>query len=1386
LGGTNPTSCTIIVAYTPPSGVDTSPTAALTVSYASATTPTTQLAQLNLGELNPTGGTVAAGGGTTVEVELNAVATSLALNDGSIVPMWGYQCGANSLACTRLNPAVSGASPIKPWSPIVITAMAGQNLAIDLTNSLSFTAGTGTNTLPTSLVIVGQLGGGLGTGATSTPAPDHTNAQTLTWPIADPTVKGSPPLQGTRVQSFATEVAAGTTTRLVWNNLKAGTYLIESGTHPSIQGAMGLYGILVVTTPPAGNAPGIAYGTGATAVNYNAEVPLLLSEIDPVQNTAVQTAVTTAGFSETAAFNLRDNVASVGITPCTPPTPCSNEGSGYVAGDVVNLVGGGGIGATAQVATVDTTGAILTINVTNPGSGYYSSPLATAVSTTGTGANLQAYLSLSANTLSACSGGAAACYPPAVNYTPLYYLINGVAFDKTNATGSLFPALAATNPVSGNLLVRLVNAGLRMHVPSIVGSTAACTPVASATTCTPTGAGGFALIAEDGNVAPGVPHVQSEVFMAAGKTYDVMVNVPATPAGATAPPALPIYDRELSLSGNAFNRDAGMLAYIGVNGASAPTASGTGAAAANPDTYNSVIAGQTFVVSDPSRGVVANDVNVYGAKVVVGGVAQTGPVAGSNGTLTLNTNGTFNYVANATIPTSGQVDQFTYCGNGTLSGAACTTLTLNAATLEAASNISCSAPAFTSTMATYLLVKTPGVLTYCTDGGKLPLTVAGATPAAPLAVALSGPGTGTAVLDSNGGFTASATIAGTYTFSFQAQTSQGVKGAATTATVILPAGSGLVVNVLDGITKDPTSPITDYRWIIEEDQTFYINPNCVQNPPPAGCPTVGGLVPTLGVNFHPSHMPFVAEGCTGPLSCEFGQTVLGAPAVCDVGNGLCRPDTGNGTTSGGNTWVNPSQVHLDPTKRYFISVLPGDAADPFIAGSGLPPGVGPTGHGMSGAPIGIDPNTGVQQSRVTVYSQPSPYQPSQLSVFVFEDDFPLNGEHDAGGGIDVVAPNEPGLGGFEIILWDAQGGNGDFTGQMTHDMFNQPLSNALDGTIDPQTGQNACPISQQTLIDPTQAGITGRIVTCPKYEADGKTLSPLAGQALVANLMPMRAGVVATPGADRIARGEEWLQTNTLDGQKAHDAFFRIGEPSYFQEFGPASYHVTIGFANPAIINSRLKSVCNGTNANITGNNCTNTLTGIVTGQRLSRTPDERLYSSSTHDAFYWTQCFVSVGDPDGIDFAFTKCDANGTFKLTGLPDGDWRITTFDQWNDQLVDGLSTPVRLNHALNNGLVNMEIAATQWQTNLYTKTFIDDNKNGLAEAGETGIPFANVAVRLRDGSIENLQLADFTGTANFNETFPLFSWYVVETDVTRYKNTGTHVVYDAGGQIGRAHV
>ncbi|MGA7409950.1 MAG: hypothetical protein WBW33_05655, partial [Bryobacteraceae bacterium] len=361
------------------------------------------------------------------QINLTAGPSTVTMPDGSAVPMWGYTCGTvvsgSTATCAKSNPAAAG------WSPVVITVPTGQGLTINLTNGLTF---ANSNSVPTSLVIVGQLGGGLGNSATSTPSPDHSGAQAATtWPIAGGP-GATPPTQGNRVQSFSTEVAAGATTALTWpaTTLRPGTYLIESGTHPSIQGPMGLYGILVVTTAPSGPTAGAAY----PGVSYNAEVPLLFSEIDPVQNSAVSTAVNTSGFSETAVW--------------------SGTGCGTVSTHT--------------------------------------------------------------------------CYPPAVNYTPLYYMINGVAFDKTHASTSLFPTSPATGltTTAGKVLVRLVNAGLRMHVPSIVGALTGTSRVP-----------GFSLIAEDGNPLPGVPRVQSEVFMAAGKTNDVMLNVPVGPSALAPVPA---------------------------------------------------------------------------------------------------------------------------------------------------------------------------------------------------------------------------------------------------------------------------------------------------------------------------------------------------------------------------------------------------------------------------------------------------------------------------------------------------------------------------------------------------------------------------------------------------------------------------------------------------------------------------------------------------------------------------------------------------------------------------------------------------------------------------------------------------------------------------------
>jgi hypothetical protein len=286
--------------------------------------------------------------------------------------------------------------------------------------------------------------------------------------------------------------------------------------------------------------------------------------------------------------------------------------------------------------------------------------------------------------------------------------------------------------------------------------------------------------------------------------------------------------------------------------------------------------------------------------------------------------------------------------------------------------------------------------------------------------------------------------------------------------------------------------------------------------------------------------------------------------------------------------------------------------------------------------------------------------------------------------------------------------------------------------------------------------------------------------------------VHATPAADRIARGEEWLQTFSLDGTRDIEAFIMPDEPAYFQEFGPGGYHVAIGFANPAKINARRPSICAGAESG-----CDATLNGQVTNLRISRTPDQRVYSSGSYEASSYTNCYVSVGYPDSADFAFTKCNADGTFSFNaaegnGVPEGNLKVTVFDQYNDLLVDGLSTPVRTAPLNVDGTDNAncnpagecfyEIAVTQWRANLYGRIFLDQNNDGVSQDDEEpGLPLVPYNIRYRDGSYMGFNNTDLAGFAGFNEVFPFVHWLVVDTDSARYKQTGVHVVYDAGGAV-----
>src|SRR6516162_11664156 len=97
------------------------------------------------------------------QVNLTAAPATATMPDGSAVPMWGYTCGTVNANC---RPLLQPAPASGAWSPVIITVSSGQDLTINLTNSLP----TG---VPTSLVIVGQVGGGLGSVRTTAQSPAH-------------------------------------------------------------------------------------------------------------------------------------------------------------------------------------------------------------------------------------------------------------------------------------------------------------------------------------------------------------------------------------------------------------------------------------------------------------------------------------------------------------------------------------------------------------------------------------------------------------------------------------------------------------------------------------------------------------------------------------------------------------------------------------------------------------------------------------------------------------------------------------------------------------------------------------------------------------------------------------------------------------------------------------------------------------------------------------------------------------------------------------------------------------------------------------------------------------------------------------------------------------
>jgi Bacterial Ig domain len=175
------------------------------------------------------------------------------------VPMWGYRQVPAAAACDA-NAGVGTASP----GPVITVPAGDTTLVITLVNKL---------TVPTSIVLAGQA------------LPSDGGAPVMAVDLVGPSCDPAADPQNCRVRSFTGEAAPGGSRVYTFSNLKPGTYLYQSGTHPQVQIQMGLFGMVKQDATLTGSTGRLLYANANAG--FEVDVPVVLSEIDTEQHARI-------------------------------------------------------------------------------------------------------------------------------------------------------------------------------------------------------------------------------------------------------------------------------------------------------------------------------------------------------------------------------------------------------------------------------------------------------------------------------------------------------------------------------------------------------------------------------------------------------------------------------------------------------------------------------------------------------------------------------------------------------------------------------------------------------------------------------------------------------------------------------------------------------------------------------------------------------------------------------------------------------------------------------------------------------------------------------------------------------------------------------------------
>lgn len=217
-----------------------------------------------------------AGAARAAAVTLCAEPYTISLpGEAAPVPMWGYRQVTDANQCSATSaPRPSAAAPL-------ITMPAGDTtLTVTLVNRLA---------VPTSVVIAGQ--------SLPADAGAAVMAEDLIGPSCDPATMAMPARMACRVRSFTGETDPNSTRTYTFANLRPGSFLLQSGTHPQAQVQMGLVALLRQDAAPLDLTARRLYGAPASDTNasFDVDASAVLSEVDVAQHLRIQSTLGTDG-----------------------------------------------------------------------------------------------------------------------------------------------------------------------------------------------------------------------------------------------------------------------------------------------------------------------------------------------------------------------------------------------------------------------------------------------------------------------------------------------------------------------------------------------------------------------------------------------------------------------------------------------------------------------------------------------------------------------------------------------------------------------------------------------------------------------------------------------------------------------------------------------------------------------------------------------------------------------------------------------------------------------------------------------------------------------------------------------------------------------------------